>query len=401
MTADRPETGGGEPSGQPAEGPEIFLSVGEPSGDMHGAALIRAIRKLIPGCGFVGVAGPRMQAEGCRAIADLTQHASMLLGSVRLLGRGWRALRAAKHQITERRPALGVMIDSPMLNLAVARQLRRRGVPVLYFIAPQTWAWAEYRIRKVARRVDRLAVILPFEEAYFRRHGLEATYVGHPLFDTLADRKPDQGLIDQLRSGARSVIALLPGSRRQVVREVLPGQLEVADQLTRRFRGMRVVLSLAGEAVRPDVEELVAGSGVRVQIHEGHNGELLTAADLVLVASGTATLEVAYYHKPMIVMYNHQRLLYNLIGRRLITTEFLSLPNIIAGRRIVPEFMPYYRSTAPITALAVELLSYPWKLERTSNELRELMAPLVRTGASDNTARIVAEMIAGQAPRAG
>jgi lipid-A-disaccharide synthase len=189
------------------------------------------------------------------------------------------------------------------------------------------------------------------------------------------------------------VLTLLPGSRRQVVREVLPGQLEVADHLSRRFTNLRVLLSLAGESVRDIVEELVAQSRVGVIVRHGRNGELLTAADLVLVASGTATLEVAYYHRPMIVMYNHGRLGYHLLGKWLIATEYLSLPNIIAGREIVREFMPYYKSTAPIIAHAVELLSYPKKLERISQEVRDLMTPLVRTGASENTARIVAEMI--------
>ncbi len=386
-------------TGATPTGPEILVSAAEPSGDLHGASLIRAVRKLLPGAGFSGVGGPQMRAEGCAIAADFTQHASMLLGSLGLIGKGMRTLGEVETLVRTRRPRLGVMIDSPMLNLALAKRLKKHGIPVLYFIAPQTWAWAEYRIGKVRRRVDRMAVILPFEEAYFRQHGLEATYVGHPLFDALAARQADESMVAEMRGEGGPVVALLPGSRQQVVREVLPGQLEIASHLSRRFGGCRVLLSLAGEPVREIVEGLVARSGVRVHVHMGRNGEMIRAADLVLVASGTATLEVAYYHKPMIVMYNHARVLYNLVGRWFIATKHLSLPNIVAGRTIVPEYMPYYTSTAPIIAEAVEMLANRAKRERISQELRELMTPLVRTGASENTARIVAEIVgAGAAP---
>ncbi|UCG32984.1 MAG: lipid-A-disaccharide synthase [Phycisphaerales bacterium] len=377
----------------PASHPRVLISALEPSADLHGASLIREVSRILPQVRFVGLGGPRMREAGAHTLDDLTAHASMLLGTLRLVGRALRLLHRLDRLMSEQQFDLGLVIDSPTLHLPLAGRMKRHGLPVLYYIAPQTWAWAEYRHRKVARRVDRAAVILPFEEEYFRSRGIRADYVGHPLFDVLAAHTVDAELVSRLRRGGEPVVTLLPGSRRHVVQEVLPGQLEVCRQLARRFKQARFLLSLAGEPVRPAVHTRVTGCGLQIEIQEGRNPELITAADLVLVASGTATLEVAYYRKPMIVMYNHSRWAYELIGRWLIATPWLSLPNIIAGRQIVPEFMPYYRSADPIAAKAAEMLSAPQTLERVSRQLDELMTPLIKTGASANTARIVAEML--------
>jgi lipid-A-disaccharide synthase len=389
----QPDPAAPQPNATPPA--RILISALEPSADLHGASLIREVSRILPHARFTGLGGPRIREAGAHTLDDLTGHASMLLGTLRLAGRALRLLRRLDRLMSEEPFDLGIVIDSPALHLPLARRMKRHGLPVLYYIAPQTWAWAEYRHRKVARRVDRAAVILPFEEEYFRSRGIRADYVGHPLFDVLAARTINAELVSQLRRGAESVVTLLPGSRRHVVQEVLPGQLEVCRQLARRFKRARFLLSVAGEPVRAVVQGLVDESGMHIEIQEGRNAELITAADLVLVASGTATLEVAYYRKPMIVMYNHSRWAYELIGRWLIATRWLSLPNIIAGRQIVPEFMPYYRSADPIAATAAEMLSTPQTLERISRQLDELMTPLIKTGASANTARIVAEMLHG------
>ena len=383
-----------QPPGAGSEQPRrILISAAEPSADLHGASLVREIVRILPAVEFVGLGGPLLRDAGCVTLGDLTGQASMLLGTLRLAGRAWKLLRRLDRLLAEQPCDLGVVIDSPMLHLPLARRLKHRGIPVLYYIAPQIWAWGEYRHKKLARRVNRIAAILPFEPAYFQARGIRADYVGHPLFDVLARRTVDPDFVSRLRRDGGPVVVLMPGSRRQVVAEVLPGQLEVCRQLARRFKEARFLLSVAGDPVRDPVESRLAACGLDVEPHQDRNGELLTAADLVLVASGTATLEVAYYRKPMIVMYNHSRWGYELLGKRLIATEHLSLPNIMAGRRIVPEFMPYYRSPDPIAARAAEMLSTPQTLARISRELDELMTPLVKTGASANTARIVAEML--------
>lgn len=398
MTKKRQSAGSG-PKSSPVPARQILISAAEPSADLYGALLIRRATKVIPGVEFTGLGGPRMRQAGCRIIGDLTARASMLAGTLGLVGRAWKLLGELDRLMETQPFDLGVVIDSPVLHLPLARRIKRREVPVLYYVAPQTWAWAAYRNRKLARRTDRLAVILPFEEAYFRAEGMRADYVGHPLFDDLVARNSDRKLVAEFRGESRSVVTMLPGSRRQVVREVLPGQLEVCRQVARRFPEARFFVSVAGDSVRGIIETQLVGAGVPIKAVAGKNAELIQAADLVLVASGTSTLEVAYYRKPMIVMYNHSRWLYQLLGRWLIATKYLSLPNIIAGREIVPEYMPYYRTPDPIAARAIELLSTPHRLARMSDALDEMMAPLVRTGASANTARIMAEMLNVETPR--
>jgi len=287
-----------------------------------------------------------------------------------------------------------VLVDSPFLNLRIAKLCKQIGIPVLYYVAPQVWAWAPRRIEKVRRRIDRLAVILPFEETYFQERGVPARFVGHPLFETLEQIAPDDARIDQYRAHGRPVIALLPGSRRQVVQEVFPGQVEVAAGILRQHPQAVFLVACAG----PETEDLARQIATRLTrsvsslpldrlvFDHRFRAEMLLAADLALVASGTITLEVAYRATPMIVMYNHGRLFYHLIARRLLTTPHLSLPNILAGRELVPEFMPYYTSTRPILDRALAMLADPAALESAQRDLADLVAPLVRTDVSDRVA---------------
>jgi lipid-A-disaccharide synthase len=245
--------------------------------------------------------------------------------------------------------------------------------------------------------VDRLAVILPFEEAFFRSHGIPATYVGHPLFDSLAERPPDPEAVAAIRARGQPVVAVLPGSRRHVVQEVLPGQLEVVDRIRERFPEAHIGVSEANPRVADVIDRAVASCGLPATKYRGQNADLLAAADLALVASGTATLEVAYRHTPMIVMYNANRWAYRLIGRWLLRMRHLCLVNIIAGREVVPEFMPYYTSTRPIAARALELLDDADARLAMSNDLAELIDPLAQPGASGNTARMLLEMLDARA----
>jgi len=284
-----------------------------------------------------------------------------------------------------------VLVDSGTLNLPIARRCRARGVPVFYFIAPQTWASREWRNRAIRERVHRLAVILPFEESYFRSHGIDARFVGHPLFDRLLRNTPNAALVSALRSNGSPIVVLLPGSRRQVVREVLPGQIEVAAQIAARFHRARFMLVAANERTAAAARYVISRtpSAPDIQIASDSPHDTIRAADLALVASGTATLEVAFHAVPMIVMYNARfaRFTYPLLRGWMIKTPVFSLPNILARRRIVPEFMPYYRNTSEVSIAALELLSSVSLQERMRGELRELMGPLARPGASAAAAR--------------
>jgi len=371
----------------------IFISAAEPSGDLYGSLLIREMRALCPGAQFVGIAGPAMQRAGCRSVYDLTTDSAMLMGVLGSLRSGFAAISASTNELSSLRFDAAVLIDSPVLHLPLAKRIKRRGVPVLYYVPPQLWAWGESRLRKLRARADRVAVILPFEEDYFRQRQVNATYVGHPLFDALADRPVDDSLVQQIRDRGRPRIAILPGSRGHVVGEVLPGQLEVAAAIRRAFPDAFVGVSVAGDSVKRLIQSLVERCVFPVTMFHQQNGELLTAADLTLVASGTATLEVAYYGSPMIVMYNSSWLMYHLLARWMVRLKHYSLMNILAGREIVPEFMPYYRSTTPIAAKAIELLSSPERLEAVRREIATLIEPLRCAGASRRTGELLLDMI--------
>lgn len=374
--------------------PLIFISAAEQSADEHGAALIRATLKTAPQARFVGIAGPKMVEAGCEPIYDMTQHSAMLLGAVRAIGRGLAMLRTADEHLRRYPFDAAVVIDSPTLHLPLAGRAHALDVPVMYFIAPQLWAWGANRIYKLRHRVDRVAAILPFEEEYFRSRGVNATYVGHPLANKLEAHTIDEAIVAGIRDIGSPVIALLPGSRRHVVSSILPGQLEVAEQISRAFPRAAFGVSVANPQVAPIIASLAGAARLPVSLHPDHHPELIRAADLALVASGTTTLEVAFHQRPMIVMYKASRLFYHLIGRWLLRTPHLSLPNILAGRTIVPEFMPYYTSVEPIAQCAHQLLQSEEARGKMVEELGRITKPLRERDASRNTAHMLLDMIA-------
>lgn len=453
----------------------VFISVAEESADVHAAALVRAARERLPGVTFYGLTGPRLRELGVETVYDFAAHAAMLGSVLGVLGRAYQALKAVKRSWQERRPDLVVLLDSPELHLRLAQKAKRLGIPVLYYIAPQTWAAREYRNRHIVRWVDRLACVLPFEEDFFRRAAgnvaagaspadgappatptrgrFHATYVGHPLFETLRREQPVPGTVEflKLRAAGRPIVALFPGSRRHVIETLLPKQLEVvrrlraaghdvyaaiscvSDERRERIRAL-VRASLVRESLlapgsagipsRPEPDgnpaELRAEKGFSAQQDVGHGGptlpvdmadagidvviadnaSLLTAADLVLVASGTATLHVAYYRKPMIVMYDAGRLLAllsRLFGRFILRTPHLSLLNILAGARVVPEFMPFVRDLGQVAAVAGQLLTDETWRRVMVRQLDEVVRPLEASEPSARVCEMIGELLADRA----
>ena len=371
----------------------VFISAAEPSADQHAADLIRAARAADPPLRFLGIAGPKMVAAGCTSIYDMTRHAAMLLSALGNVSRGISALSAADQCFRRFGFAAAVLLDSPMLHLPLAGKARAAGIPVLYYIAPQLWAWGANRIYKVRHRVDRLAVILPFEEKFFRDQGVDARFVGHPLAERLAKNVIDDRAVADLRRKGDPIVALLPGSRRHVIESVLPGQLEVAEGIAARYPRAAFIVSAADTRAAETIRPMIARSRASLHLHESPYDDLLRAADLVLVASGTAALEVAFHQKPMIVMYNASPLFYHLLGRWMLRTPFLSLPNILAQREIVPEFMPYYRATDPIIRTAVDLLESSERRETMIHDLQTAVAPLQSHTASQETTALLLNMM--------
>ncbi len=392
----------------------IFISVAEDSADLHAAALVRAARTHLPQASFFGLTGPRLRGEGVETVFDMASHAAMLGAVVKLLGRGRAALRAAEDSWRRSPPNLVVVMDSTALHLPMARRAKRMGLPVLYYIAPQTWASRAGRNEALARDVDRVACILPFEEQWFRAAGVNATFVGHPLFESLARQTPDAERVEELRRFALGapLIALLPGSRAHVVDRVLPIQLEIVDRLRHCGQRVAVAVSAASETRAGQIRSLLrTASAQRAQTTaaspepisaeppriESDTASLLSAADLVLVASGTATLEVAYYRKPMIVLYDAGRplsTLYPWFGRWVVRTPHLALVNILADARIVPEFMPAVPDPARVARVAGQLLHDAGWRRQMASQLDSVVRPLESSRASMRVCEIIAETAA-------
>ncbi len=321
----------------------------------------------------------------------------MLLGALGNAGRAATIIAKTSDYFSRNRVDALVVVDSPVLHIPIARRAKARGIPVLYYVAPQLWAWGRWRQYKIRACIDELAVILPFEEAFFRELGLPATFVGHPLADALIDQPPDKDRCRAIKSSGGPVVAVLPGSRAHVIRENLPTQLEVARCIRTRFPAAHIGVSIANEVAEREIVPILKRSALNPTIHRNENASLLSSADLTLVASGTATLEVAYYGSPMIVMYNGSRWMYHLLARWLLHIPRYSLVNIIADREIVPEFMPYYRSSAPIATCAMGLLNDDERRARMRQAIAQTIEPLRATGATRRTADLLFDLLARSA----
>ncbi|ROO32257.1 lipid-A-disaccharide synthase [Salinisphaera orenii] len=323
--------------------PLFTLVAGETSGDSLGAGLIRALRVHYPQARFEGVTGPLMRAEGCESLADI--EALSLFGVSEVVGQIPRLLRLRRRlaaHVLSARPAAFIGIDAPAFNTGLELRLKSRGVPTVHYVCPTAWAWREGRTRHIRRAVDRLLAIFPFEEAFFARHGIPVTYVGHPLAGELP-RHPNADTARRalgLEPGARWV-GLLPGSRGAEVSRLGRPFLETARWLTRRSPGLRFVAPMANARVRALFEaDLADYPDVDVTLIDGRSREVMRAVEVLLLASGTASLEALLAKTPMVVAYALSDSNYWIArSLNLIKTEHVSMPNLLAGRALVPEFL--------------------------------------------------------------
>ena len=368
----------------------IMLVAGEASGDLHGAGLCRALRGLDPGWRLFGMGGAGMAAAGMDLLVDVTANAvvggSEALGQVPRLYRAYRGLRAALRGVE--RPAVLVLIDFPEFNLCLARAAQRAGVPVVYFIPPQVWAWRGGRVKTIRRFVSLVLAVFPFETPLYRRAGVPVEFVGHPLLDQLeavpTREEARRGLGIEDRT---PVIGLLPGSRHQEIVRMLPLMRDAAAQVLAAVPGTRFLLGLA-----PTIDRRLAvhhlHGGPPVEILGGQTHAVIRAADLLLATSGTVTLEAALLGTPMIVCYRLSAVS-ELIARLVLRVPWMSLANLTLGRAVVPEL---YRQTATGECLAREalhLLTDPGAREAQRAAFSELAGTLGEPGVGTRAARFV------------
>jgi lipid-A-disaccharide synthase len=371
-----------------------MLVAGEASGDLHGADLVQALRKHISHLEVVGLGGERLRAVGMRTVADVADVATVgvveAAGRLRCLARTYLTL---SRMLRRDRPDLAIFIDFPEFNLRLARVAQRAGIPVFYYIGPQVWAWRRGRVRTVARRVDTLALVFPFEPSLYPQHGVDAEFVGHPLLDRVATTRDRP--TTRRRYGLdpdRTTIALLPGSRGKEVRYMLPRLLEAAAQLHRE-RDCQFLLARAGTVDPTEVAAGIARHGVEVRVVDDDTYNVINASDLVLVASGTATLETALLERPMVIVYRLSPVTYTL-ARLLVDIPFIGIPNIIAGRQIVPELVQGAATGPRIAAAATKILDDVTLQQTMIQQLAQVRHALGSGGAADRAAALARGLLA-------
>ena len=386
------------PGGPETGGKVVVMIAGEASGDIHGAHLVRAMRRIDRSLAFVGIGGDSMREAGVRilvssadmAVVGLTEVVSKIPVIV-------KASRRIKSLLKHSRPDLLILVDYPDFNLHMAALAKRFGVPVLYFISPQVWAWRAGRVKKIRRRVDRMAVVFPFEREFYLRRGMEVDYVGHPLMDGMPGLRDRERCAAELGVGdGCPVVGLLPGSRKEEVRTLLPPMLGAADLLSRRYDRIRFVLPLAPTIDGGFVERFLEASQVPVTVFEGGAATLLGACHLALVASGTATLETAIMGVPMVIAYRVSPLTY-LVGRLVISVPHIGLANLVAGETVVPELIQSEVTPEALAREAAAILDDEERSGAIRRKLDTVRERLGQGGASEKTARIALEMM-GKCP---
>jgi lipid-A-disaccharide synthase len=366
-----------------------MLVAGEASGDLHGATLARALASLAPDLELAGMGGSRMQAAGVRLLHGI-DHAGVV-GGTEALGRLpalIRTFRDLERSLDGLRPRALVLIDFPEFNLRLARRARRRGIPVVYFMAPQVWAWRRGRLRAMARDVTRVLAVFPFEMGLYQDAGVPVEFVGHPILDVLPalDRRAARL---GLAGDDERLIGLLPGSRAAEIERHLPVLLGAARRILGREPRARFALPLAPTVAAADVEGPIRAAGLAVRVLPGEAYRVMAAADLLLLASGTAALEAACYGTPMVVLYRLSRLSYALARLLVRGVSHISLPNILSGRGVVPELIQDDATPARLSRAAHTLLRDGTARARQEAVLRDVRARLGQRGAAERAARAV------------
>lgn len=378
----------------------VALVAGEASGDQLGAGLVRELRRQVPGVRCVGIAGPAMQAAGCEPWWEADELAVMgLFEIVRDLPRLLRLRRALIARLLAARPAVFIGIDAPDFNLGVEKTLRAAGITTVHYVSPSVWAWREGRIRTIRKAVDRMLCVLPFEEAFYARHGVDARFVGHPLADELAPGGDAAAARRELALPPEGpVLAILPGSRRGEIERMGAPYAETIAWLAARLPTLACVLPVARPALLAPLQAALSAAGVdasRCRLVEGQARSALVAADAALVTSGTASLESALLGCPLVVAYRASALSLALVrGLRLIRIRHFALPNLLTPTPVVPEFLQAEVTAARLGPALERLLTDPAARATQQEEFGKLHA-LLRCDASRRAAEAVAALLPG------
>jgi lipid-A-disaccharide synthase len=401
----------------------IFFSVGEPSGDLHGANLIRALKARHGDWQFVGYGGPKMATAGCELHADLTQLAVMWVAQALVhLRKFLRLVAEADQYFRDVRPDLVVLVDYPGFNWHIARKAKARGIPVVYYGTPQLWAWASWRVKKMRRLVDHVLCKLPFEEQWFRQRGCHATFVGHPYFDELAERQLVAEFVREQTENPGPLVTILPGSRTQEVKSNLPALLKAAALIRERVPGVRFAVAAYKHSQRGIVSQCVARGNLPVEVHVGRTAELIHAARCCLACSGSVSLELLYHTRPSVILYQVSRLGY-LVQSLFRKVRYITLVNLLTAEDpfaeraagiydpkdprdrhvLLPEYLTCEDRSVELAEHVVGWLTDDARYAAVERGLAELKERVAQGGASERAAEYIIRLsekssAEGQAP---
>lgn len=371
-----------------------MLSCGEASGDLYAGALVEALRALEPGIDVFGLGGPRFEAAGGRLTGDFRGlSVTGITEALRVLPQTWAMYRRLVDAARTERPGALVLVDYPDFNFRLMTAVKRLGVPIVYYVSPQLWAWRPGRIRTMKAVVDRVLPIFPFEEALYRREGMDVRFVGHPLVDLAV---PHQSRAELLGGAglnpARPTIGLLPGSRLNELHQLVPVLAAAVPRIASLVYDVQFVVARA-----PNLPDSFfapfQGAGVPVAVVEGRTDDVLAAADAVVTASGTATVQTALHGKPMVVVYKLSPLTYR-IGKPLVRVRMFSMVNLVAGHQVVPELIQDACTPEAVAAETASLLTDAGRASRMRDDLAVVRERLGGPGASARAAAAVLEIAA-------
>ncbi|MFQ5712618.1 MAG: lipid-A-disaccharide synthase [Candidatus Scalinduaceae bacterium] len=378
----------------------IFISAGETSGDIHGSNLIRQLYKKNPSIEIYGLGRSRMVEAGLHCIHDMSSRSVMWLQTLRKVPELWDIFSDCKSFFDEEKPELVILIDYAGFNFYLARAAKKRGIPVMYYISPQLWAHGPWRVKKLKKLVDKMVVIYPFEEAFFANEGVPVKYVGHPLFDELNARSIDEDFVKKMKDGKnKTVVSLLPGSRKQEIRRLLPILLETANVIHKDIPSVKFFLSCSNirnieliDGITKSYTSANSNKNLSIEIVTEKISEMIKASSLCICSSGTIALEIAFYHIPMVVCYRISPFSY-FVAKPFMNTPYVNLVNKIAEKTVVPEILMYRDKYKWLASRATELLLSEERRQMCIDGLKKVKSLFGAPGASERAADEVLSMI--------
>ncbi|OGW05477.1 MAG: lipid-A-disaccharide synthase [Nitrospinae bacterium RIFCSPLOWO2_12_39_16] len=373
---------------------ELLIITGEDSGDLYGGNLAREIKKLSPDIKISGVGGKYMRSAGVDMFCDVFDISVVGFWEViEKLG----LIRRLYKQVVERLDSGNVkgvvLIDYPGFNLKIAEAAKERGIPVFYYISPQVWAWRKGRVKTIKRYVDKMMVILPFEKEFYQKEGVEVEFVGHPLFEVINPALNKEGICKELGIDSKQLIlGILPGSRKKEIAYILPEILKASSLIKEKYPSVQFLLPLSQSIEEDYLKNFITSEYSHINVVKGKNYDVMKVSDLLITKSGTSTLEAAIIGTPMIIVYKSSFFSYYL-AKALVNVTYAGLPNLLAGKEVVPELLQYNMNAKNIAEKAIYFLEKKDRLKQMKEELKNIRYSLGEQGASKRTAEIIVNFI--------